>query len=570
MNATQLLAHFDRLAEAPNAVPRLRRFILDLAVRGKLVAQDAGDEPAEVLLKRIHSRVRKSLAPKKSNQQVDAPDAEVDPPFELPPSWMWTRLFELGRTQTGATPSKNAGEIYGNHMPFLKPGDLLPSHVDYSGEGLSELGLKDSGRFTPAGSLLMVCIGTIGKCQLVDRACSFNQQINSIAPYDGLESRFLLAVFMSESFQSAAWTASAKTTIAILNKGKWEQLPVPLPPLAEQHRIVAKVDELMTLCDQLEAAQLERERRRDRLAAASVQRLNQPAADTTPEAQREHARFHLHHLSRLTTRPEQLKMLRQTILQLALSGLLVTQCAEDETAHDFLQRIGLDALSKKYPTRKRTSQVTELLDLQKFPFPLPSSWKWTYLGDLLDVTSSKRIFESEYVLEGVPFYRSKEIGELAKTGTTFSSFFISDDRYRELKSSTDFPKSGDLLMTSVGSIGNTWLVDERQFYFKDGNVTQLIKRNGMNMRFVQQFIASPLFIDAVAATVAGTAYNALTIVKIKRLIFPLPPLAEQHRIVAKVDELMALCDQLEAQLTSTQTDSRRLLEAVLEAALTSV
>ena len=100
----------------------------------------------------------------------------------------------------------------------------------------------------------MVCIGTIGKCQKIDRECSFNQQINSLSPYVETSSEYLLAACQSDFFQESMWRASARTTIAILNKGNWERLPLPLPPLAEQHRIVAKVDELMTLCDQLEAS----------------------------------------------------------------------------------------------------------------------------------------------------------------------------------------------------------------------------------------------------------------------------------------------------------------------------
>jgi type I restriction enzyme, S subunit len=104
------------------------------------------------------------------------------------------------------------------------------------------------------------------------------------------------------------------------------------------------------------------------------------------------------------------------------------------------------------------------------------------------VTSSKRIFESDYVPRGVPFYRSKEVGELSKYGSTSASFYISEEKYLEIKESRDFPKPGDLLLTSVGSIGNTWIVDDRRFYFKDGNVTQIVKNNLVSIRYLQRFI----------------------------------------------------------------------------------
>ena len=155
---------------------------------------------------------------------------EDEVPFPVPSTWLWLRLGELGFTQTGTTPSKNQADHFGKHIPFIKPGDIYSSYVDYSNEGLSEAGIGASGRDARPGSILMVCIGTIGKCQLIDRDCSFNQQINSLSPHGETDSRYLLAACQSDYFQQAAWAASARTTIAILNKGNWELLPLPLPP----------------------------------------------------------------------------------------------------------------------------------------------------------------------------------------------------------------------------------------------------------------------------------------------------------------------------------------------------
>ena len=318
MNPAQFLTQFDRISDAASAIPRLRRFNFDLAVRGKLVEQDPRDEPASELLKRIQVvKLRLEKEGKIRKQQSLLQLGPDEMPFDIPVKWEWTHLGEIGLTQTGTTPSKNYGDHFGSHIPFIKPGDLYPNNVDYTNEGLSETGLKESGRIAPGGSLLMVCIGTIGKCQLIDRDCSFNQQINSLSPYGNLSSRYLMAACLSEYFQKAAWAASARTTIAILNKGKWELLLLPLPPLAEQNRIVAKVDELMALCDRLEASQAEQENRRDRLAAASLHRLNN---GEDPDAFRNHARFYFNHLPRLTTRTEHIQHIRQTILNLAVHG----------------------------------------------------------------------------------------------------------------------------------------------------------------------------------------------------------------------------------------------------------
>ena len=267
MSIDLLFADFDRLIQSSESVHGLRRFILDLAVRGKLVPQDPNDEPASELLKRIALDKKQLVKAGKIRKPKPLLKVIVEP-FSIPDSWCWLHLGELGLTQTGTTPAKSRPEYYGSDIPFIRPNDLHPTHVDYSNEGLSWSGADASGRVARSGSVLMVCIGTIGKCQLIDEPCSFNQQINAVSPYADINSHFILYSLRSNYFQHAAWSASARTTLAILNKGNWEQLPVPLPPLAEQHRIVSKVDELMTLCGQLEASLSIGDETRGRLVAA--------------------------------------------------------------------------------------------------------------------------------------------------------------------------------------------------------------------------------------------------------------------------------------------------------------
>jgi type I restriction enzyme S subunit len=285
MNAVRLLKYYERIADAPDALPRLRRFILNLAVRGKLVSQVQTDEPASELLKRIAKEKSRLLKAGEIRKRDELPEIEGnDFPFTIPPTWRWCRLGSLGFTQTGTTPPKAKAENYGSYIPFIKPGDIYATHVAYSGEGLSKIGGENSGRIASAGSILMVCIGTVGKCQTIDRRCSFNQQINSLSPYGETNSKYLLVACQSDFFQQSAWSASARTTIAILNKGNWEQLPLPLPPLAEQHRIVAKVDELLALCDRLEASLTTTDDTRRRLLEALLAEALAPDEERELEA----------------------------------------------------------------------------------------------------------------------------------------------------------------------------------------------------------------------------------------------------------------------------------------------
>jgi type I restriction enzyme, S subunit len=196
-------------------------------------------------------------------------------------------------------------------------------------------------------------------------------------------------------------------------------------------------------------------------------------------------------------------------------------------------------------------------------FAAPDGIKRSRLGCLVNVKSSKRIFESDYCDSGVPFYRSREVGELARNGHCEDRLFISEAKYSEISKEYGVPKKGDILLTSVGSIGGCWIVDNRSFYYKDGNVTQLITDDFIDSSYITLFIGSNLFTSQVLNSVSGTAYNALTIIKIKELIFPLPPLAEQRRIVAKIDQLMARCDELE----KLRIDRSQLLLTVHTAAL---
>ena len=167
------------------------------------------------------------------------------------------------------------------------------------------------------------------------------------------------------------------------------------------------------------------------------------------------------------------------------------------------------------------------------------SWEKKALGDITDILSSKRIYKEEYIANGIPFFRSSEVVDLYDTGNTDPTFFISEQRYEEIKNQYGVPDIGDLLVTSVGTIGKTWIVDNRKFYYKDGNLTQVRKSESLDMRFLQFYIMSPEFKEQIEDTVSGSAYNALTIVKFKKIRLPVPSVIEQSQIVRILDDLLA-------------------------------
>ncbi|MCA0960207.1 restriction endonuclease subunit S [Muricauda ruestringensis] len=268
----------------------------------------------------------------------------------------------------------------------------------------------------------------------------------------------------------------------------------------------------------------------------------------------------LQHFKTLTKHPQNAEELKGLILQLAVQGKLTENWRQEnpnvEPASNLLERIKEEKKVLIAEKKIKKDKALPPIEVHEKPYDLPKSWIWCRLGEVSQIGSSKRIYKSDYVDEGIPFYRSKEIGDFSRGEKAKSRLFISESKYKELSQKFGAPAKGDLLITSVGSIGNTWISDGRAFYYKDGNITQISKSNFVNNEFVQLFVKSPTFINEVLGKVSGTAYSALTIVKLKKLTFMLPPLEEQRAIVAMVNELFAEVEQLE-EATKTRIQLKK-------------
>jgi type I restriction enzyme S subunit len=568
MNATELLANFDRLAEVPNAVPRLRRFILDLAVRGKLVEQDAGDEAAAVLLEQVTSewaRLQNSGVGKKGKYVSDL--AAEDGPFALPSLWAFVCLGEVLQMFNGR--AFKPTEWLAKGLPIVRIQNLNNPNAGFN---YCDPSTVDERHLIRDGEFLISWSGTPGTSfgafiwQRGEGA--LNQHIfRCVQVGAAFEPRFL-RLAINTQLDVLISQAQGGVGLQHVTKGTLEKLPLALPPLAEQHRIVAKVDELMALCDQLEVAQQERECRRARLAAASLQRLNQPATDTTPEAQRKHARFHLQNLPRLTTRPEHIKAMRQTILNLAVRGLLLSQDATNEPAAALLKEI--------------ESEKSQLLRLGAIPknrtvagkalltFPIPALWQAVRLGDVCNlITSGSRGWAEFYAKSGPKFLRAQNI----RFGRLRLNDLACVNPPAKSEGARTQVQAGDLLIVITGAgVTNPALLDRDLGEAYVSQHVALVRPSNVALSrwLLLCLMAGPSGRDELVERAYGAGKPGLNLDNIRSLNTPIPPLVEQHRIVAKVDELMALCDRLEAQLTTTQTDSHRLLEAVLEAAFAPI
>ena len=238
---------------------QLKKSILQEAIQGKLVPQIAEEGTAQELLEQIKAEKQKLVKEgklkksalndsviflgddnkywEKNGKNVVCIDKEI--PFEIPNNWNWCRLKDIGKTETGTTPSKLHPEYFGNYIPFLSPANIFGSKIISETQGLSNIGVQ-FGRVVPKNSILQVCIGgSIGKCAIVNKPTTFNQQINSITPYF-CNVEFVHIVLQSEYFRLAIIDKATGTATPIINRGNWETLLFPLPPLKEQQRIIEK------------------------------------------------------------------------------------------------------------------------------------------------------------------------------------------------------------------------------------------------------------------------------------------------------------------------------------------
>ena len=563
MNPTQLLKHFDCISEVPDAVPRLRQFILELAVRGKLVEQDPNDEPAAELIKRI--RAEKARLVKHGKIKESKPLAITDSDnglYKIPKNWKWVQLGESVNSHFGGgTPSKNNSTYWDGDIFWASVKDVgKGKYIDDTIDRISQAGLTDSSsNLIPPGNLIVVTRMGLGKISINRVPIAINQDLRALSLSSLAAIDYYYIFFKTHGFEGTGLTVKGIKVEELMN------IAFPLPPLAEQHRIVAKVDELMALCDQLEAAKTDREQSRDRLVAASLQRLNQPADDE--ETFREDAHFTFNHLPRITTRLAHIKQLRQTILNLAVRGKLVEQDPKDEPAAELLKRIWAEKIIRLTPRHQIANG--ENTDIAKeINFASPQGWRFVRFVDYaLDISTGpfgSALHQSDYILDGVPLVNPSHM--VNDRIIPDRKVTISEDTANRL--ATYRMRVGDIVMARRGEVGRAAIVSMVEEGWLCGTGSFFVR---FNDEIFRKYILLLLRSDSVRKYLSGEAVGT-TMVNLnhgilKKMPLAIPPLAEQHRIVAKVDELMALCDQLEAQLTTTEADSRRLLEAVLHETL---
>lgn len=553
MTANCILKQFELVTNTPGNISLLRRFVIDLAVRGKLIEKSSKDESAAEIIRRIAAK--KELLTKDGKikkQKPLRPIAEGDVPAVYSAHCVFERLANIAMLDKGLTGIQSAQP---GQYPLVVTAGVRSScdHFDFEGAAAIIPMVSSTGHGHASLNRLHY---QEGKFALGNILCA----VFPISD-DLISARFLyeyLTAFKEELLVSKMiGTANVSLTI-----GKIGEVPVPIVSKTVQRRVY----ELMALCDRLEAAQVERESRRDRLVASSLNRLNNGA---DPDAFRDHARFHFNHLPRLTTRLVHIQQLRQTILNLAVRGKLVPQDPKDESVPELLKRIQAEKMQLvKAGEAKEQRQYCEDADIDK-PFNIPKTWRWVSLGEIAFGFRYGTSVKCSYERIGQPVLRIPNVdnGRINVEGLKFGSLSAREAKDLQLQ-------LGDILMVrsngSLNLVGRPALVESHAVGFCYAGYLVRVRTSvfHLNSRYLLLALNTTHVRDQIEIPIrTAVGLKNVNATELGSLSIPLPPLAEQQRIVAKVEELMALCDRLEAQIATTQNESCRLLEAVLHEVL---
>jgi len=559
-------------------IKKLRELILELAVRGKLVAQNPDDEPASKLLERIEAEKAQLIKDGKLKKQKPlAQVSEDEKPFELPEGWEWVRLGHIAQinprnqvddsTQVSFIPMASVSTRYsGSHDQEIKSWSEIKTGFTHFADG-------------------DVAIAKITPCFENSKAAIFSNLSNGVGagttelhvarPYGFLEQRFVLLVFKSPRYLiegESQMTGSAGQKR--VPKSYFEGTPIQLPPLTEQQRIVAKVDELMALCDQLEQQSEHQLSAHQQLTETLLATLTE-AADA--QELNDNWQRLANHFDLLFSGPMgawAIDRLKDTILQLAVMGKLVPQNPEDEPASKLLERIEEEkARLVKESKIKKPKKLPPVSDEEK-PFELPQGWEWVSLQSLLiDDTQNGISTKADESPDGIRLLR-------ISSATVNENFLIDESEYKLTSNlSTDqiekfALEKFDLLSVRFNGnksfVGRTAMFDSPLLHvvYPDKLIRIRLPQSFLNSKLICLFLNSKPTKELIEKYCATTVGNwGISAKNLKLTPIPLPPLSEQHRIVAKVDQLFALCDQLKDRLHQAGETEQHLTNAIVEQAL---
>ena len=530
MSLKTFFDNFESLLDVPNGVQKLRELILQLAFQGKLVPQDPTNEPASVLLAQIKSQKERLIKEKKIRKDDPLPLVrEEEKPFNLPNTWEWAYLDQVSNTiHYGYTASANPTF---KEVRLLRITDIQNSRVDWTSVPGCEIDASKLESYELSNGDLLIARtgGTIGKSYLVESLsvrAVFASYLIRIIPSSSLLPKYLKLFLESALYWKQLYAKSMGTGQPNVNATSLKSLFVPVAPSEEQKRIVAKIDKLMALCDELETCQ---KKRREGCVHLNSSAIDQLLTTRTPEDFSKHWQRICDNFDLLYSAPENIGKLRQAILQLAVQGKLV-----------------LHVSSQKSVGISKEQKVSDFLKIQN-GYAFKSEW---FVKDGIRLLRNVNVAHGSLRWDNVAKVTKERVEEFKRFKLDEGDIVISLDRPLittglkvALITKEDLPC---LLLQRVGKVEFKTDEVEPEFFFL--------------------WLQSPAFIDAIDPG-RSNGVPHISSKSIEALSFTPPPKEEQKRIVAKVNQLMALCDELEAKLIQSQTDNKKLMDATVRQVL---
>ena len=484
----------------------LRKSFLQAAVQGKLVPQDRNDEPASELLQRIQAEkaaIIKAGKLKKGKPLLPIKEDEI--PYDLPEGWVWCRLREIGEIVGGATPDSGNEEYYtlpNQGIPWITPADMRSARSNYISHGVKDITKAGyascSTKMLPAESIIFSSRAPIGYMAFAKNPLCTNQGFKSIIPFHPKTNPWIYFAIKSK-IEDIIGRASG-TTFKEVSGSFMEQELIPLPPLAEQQRIVAKADELMALCDELEAAEKEQDALESYLAEG----------------------------------------LPKSILQAAVQGKLVPQDKNDEPASKLLERIRAEKAALIKAGKLKRGKALPPVSEEEVPYDLPEGWVWCRLGDIA-IINPRNTLPDDAKVSFIPM------------SLISSEYFGGHQQeiklWGDIKSGFTHFAEGDILLAKITPCfqnGKSCIAcDLHSGYGAGTTELHVLRCVFIEAQYLLLFLKNPFFIAEAKRNMTGTAgQQRVPTEYLQQFPLPLPPLAEQQRIVAKVNELMVLCEEL--------------------------
>lgn len=487
----------------------LKSSILQLAIQGKLVDQRPEEGTGEELYQQIQAEKQKLIkAGTIKKEKPFSKIAEDEIPFDIPENWCWVHVAQIvtlnpkndldDNLDTAFIPMSCVSDGFRNTHTFeVKKWGAIKKGFTHFADG--DIGVA---KITPCfqNRKSVVFRNLINGYGAGTTELSIARVINDTVLREYLLWFFKTEYFIANGVKSFTGTAGQQR----IHKDYLATCLLPLPPLAEQKRIVAKIEELLPYIDRYEKAW------------SKLEDFNK--------------RFPVD--------------MQKSILQMAIQGKLVEQRPEEGTGEELYRQIQTEKQKLIKEGKIKKEKPLPVIAEEKIPFDIPESWKWVRWGEIVNIVSARRVHQSDWKKEGIPFFRAREIAKLATDGYVENELFISQELFDEF-SKSGVPKEGDLMVTAVGTLGKTYIVKATDyFYYKDASVICFENFAKVCPKYLKYMMESELMKSQIQNNSSGTTVATLTMVRMVEYLIPLPPLAEQKRIVAKLEEILPLCERL--------------------------